>query len=373
MAGLDDWGGDGFTQPFELLVESCRESGHLNAVGRRVLRSVVLRHLRNRLYIQAYLKRRPQADERPLGSPLVITGLPRTGTTLLHNLLARDPRHRVLHLWQALHPVPPEDDPEPDEPTLVRQAEAWLERFYTLVPGFRTVHPLTPEGPEECDALLQNAFASQHFSDLFDAEAYSRWFDDSTLAQEYAYYALQLRVLTRDDEPGRRWVLKSPGHIGHLDALLEALPGALVVHCHRDPVEAVPSYASLIHHVRSATSDQVSSVFVGEQALHRSVTALRRAADVRAAVGDSRFFDVDYPALVADPLATTAQVYDWLGVGLDAGAEAEMRRWLGSHPRHRYGVHRYDLADFGLTADRIRAEFDALPTGASRWGRQSGR
>ncbi len=360
MTGHDDWGDPGFVEPLTLLIESCAATGRLNASGGRVLRSVLLRHLRNRLYVQAHVDRRPEVAARPLGSPVVVTGLPRTATSLLHSLLAQDPRHRVLRLWEALHPVPPEDGHGPDEATLTRQAETWLERFYAMNPGFRTVHPLTAKGPEECDALLQNSFASQHFDDMFDAEAYSRWFHHATLDSEYAHYALQLRGLSGDRGPDAgRWVLKSPGHLGHLDSLLGALPGALVLHCHRDPVEAVPSYASLILTLRTAHSDEVSAAAIGRQALQRCTAALDRALEVRAEVGDDRFFDVSYPALVADPLSTVARIYGWLGMSLDDAVEESMRRWLDDHPRDRHGTHRYDPQHFDLPADRVRPAFAA--------------
>jgi len=360
MAGHEDWGDAGFVEPLSLLVGSCEASGRLTAAGRRVLRSVVLRHLRNRLYVQAHLARRPDAAARPLGRPVVITGLPRTATTLLHNLLAQDPRHRFLRLWEALHPVPPEEGHGPDEAALVGHAETWLERFYARAPGFRAVHPLTARGPEECDALLQNAFASQHFDDMFDAEDYSRWFYSATLDREYAFYALQLRALSGDRETeSRRWVLKSPGHLAHLDSLLRALPGALVLHCHRDPVEAVPSYASLILTARGGHSDDLSPAEIGEQALRRCATTLERALQARAAAGEDRFLDVSYPALVADPLRTVARIYAWLGTPLDAAVEGSMRRWLDDHPRDRHGVHRYEPRRFGLDSERVRSAFAA--------------
>lgn len=360
MTGHDDWGDPGFVEPLTLLVESCAATGRLNASGWRVLRSVLLRHLRNRLYVQAHLDRRPEVAARPLGAPVVITGLPRTATTLLHNLLAQDPRHRTLRLWEALHPVPPEDGDGPDEATLIGQAETWLERFYAMNPGFRTIHPLSARGPEECDALLQNSLASQHFDDMFDAEAYSRWFYHATLDREYAHYALQLRGLSGDrDADTARWVLKSPGHLGHLDSLLRALPGALVVHCHRDPAEAVPSYASLILTARTAHSDEVSAAAIGRQALQRCTTAVDRALRARADAGDDRFFDVSYPALVADPLSTVASIYGWLGTSLDSAVEESMRRWLDDHPRDRHGTHRYDPQHFNLPADQVRPAFAA--------------
>ena len=354
--GHDDWGDRGFTAPLTLLLEASRSTGRLTPQGSRVLRSVVLRHLRNRLHIQGYLTRRPDVVEQPLGRPVVITGLPRTGTSLLHNLLAQDPRHRYLRLWEALHPLPPGEGDEPDEATLVRQAQRWLERFYALAPGFEAIHPLTPRGPEECDALLQNAFASQHFDDMFDAAAYSRWFQHADLQREYEYYALQLRIVG-GREPGREWLLKSPGHCGHLGALLRALPGATVVHCHRDPTQAVASYASLIATVRAPNCEGLDPATVGEQALQRCATALGRALDVRERVGEEHVVDVSYPALVSDPVRTVAGVYEQLGGTLHAEVAGAMGRWVADNPADRRGRHRYDPARFALPAERVAAAF----------------
>lgn len=356
--GLDDWGGDvGFTEPLQLLLSSCAASGRLTPAGWQVLRSVVGRHLRNRLHVQAYVRRRPEARQRPVGRPVVITGLPRTGTTLLHSLLAQDPRHRFLRLWEALHPVPPEETGEWDETALVEQAERWLERFYAHAPAFRVVHPLSPRGPEECDRLLQNAFASQHWVDMFDVPAYARWFYQDRLRREYAYYALQLRVLTRDHETDRSWLLKSPGHLPHLEELVEVLPDAVVLHCHRDPVEAVPSYASLIVTVRSPNTDEVSPLVVGDQALERCAGTLHRAWRARQQVGEHRILDVAYPQLVADPLGLVHRIYEWLGTRLDAGTEEAMRQWMSDNPRHQHGVHHYEPQDLGLPAARVRPAF----------------
>ena len=355
--GHDDWGSRSFVEPLTLLVDSCRASNRMSLVGWQVLRSVARRHLRNRLDIRGYLQRRPEAAQRPLGSPLVITGLPRTGTSLLHNLLAQDPRHRFLRLWEALHPLPPDNGHGLDEATLVHKAEQWLGRLFELAPDFATVHPLAPHGPEECDRLLQNAFASQHFMDMFDAPAYADWFCRCSLEDAYADYALQLRVLTREEDADRRWVLKSPGHMGHLDALLTTMPDAVVLHCHRDPGEAVPSYASLIDTVRHPHTDEVSPLEVGTQALQRCETALSRALETRAATAGRTFVDVSYPSLVADPVATVADVYQRLGLSLEPAVEGQMRRWLTENPRDQGGRHRYDPERFGLPPERVRAAF----------------
>jgi hypothetical protein len=354
-AGHADWGGDlGFVDNLGLLLHSCQESAGLNATGRDVLAKVALRHLRNRLDLQAHVRDRPEVARASLGTPLVITGLPRTGTTLLHNLLALDPGNRVLRFWEALRPVPPRHGEEAER---IRQAESWLERFYRLVPAFRTIHPARASGPEECDALLQNAFASQHFDDMFDARAYSAWLGQADLRTEYAYYLLQLRVLSGGggDEPG--WVLKSPGHLGHLDALLSNCPGAVVVHCHRHPCEAVPSHASLIAALRRNYSDRVSPTVVGDQALGRGAAAMERALRARDDAGPDGFFDVAYGRLAREPVATVGELYEWRGRPLDPAFEAAMSAWLADNPRPRNGRHRYDQGQFGLSAERIAAAF----------------
>ena len=350
-SGLHDWGDLGFTSTLELLLGSCRETAALNPVGETVLHKAVLRHLRNRLYLQAFLSAHPERSQpapRGLNPPIVVTGLPRTGTTLLHNLLALDTGHRVLRFWEALHPVPPDPARGTSEEGLVAAAEAWLERLYSLTPRFRAIHGATARGPEECDALLQNSFASQHFDDMFRAESYSAWLNASALAEEYAYYARQLAVLTRPEDAGRRWVLKSPSHLGYLATLRSVLPGAVVVHCHRDPCQAVASYASLVLAVREPNSDDVSHADVGRHALRRSATAMDRALAARDASPADGFVDVAYAELAADPVGTVRRLYLRIGATLDDETAGAMGRWVAENPRHRHGAHRYSLEQFGL-------------------------
>jgi hypothetical protein len=345
------WPGDvPFLANLELLAGSCRG---LNGIGQEVLHRAAVRHLRNLRYLQAYVDDHPDVARRPVAGAVVVTGLPRTGTTLLHNLLALDPGHRVLRFWEALHPLPPDaGGPRPE--ALQAQAERWLEAFRRLVPAFQTIHRATATGPEECDALLQNAFASQHFDDMFDAPAYSSWLAGAGLIDEYALYASFLRVLSG---PDTAWALKSPSHLGHLDALLAALPGATVVLLHRHPHVAVASYASLIRTLRLAYCDDVSSEEIGRQALERTATAMRRALDVRAGPLGAAVVDVSYDDLVRDPVAAVRTVYAACGRSLDAGVDAAVRAWVVAHPPQRHGPHRYDLAEFGLTGDQVDAAF----------------
>ncbi|MGI8776227.1 MAG: sulfotransferase family protein [Acidimicrobiales bacterium] len=376
-SGLWDWGDLEFTEPLRLFVESARRTGALNAVGRDVLHKVVIRHLRNRLSLQAFVKAHPEVRVAPVRRPVFITGLPRTGTTLLHNLMAQDPASRVLHFWEALRPFPPGSGAGGrSEETLVAEAETWLQRLYALTPYFRAIHASTATGPEECDALFQNCFASQHFDDMFRADDYSAWLADAPLTGEYAHYRLQLRALQlqalqlRGGEGGdRRWVLKSPSHLGYLSALFETFTDATVVVCHRHPDEAVASYASLVMNVRKPYSDDVAPEVVGAHALRRCSAAMRRALAARDAVGEEAFVDVGYTALVENPIGVVKGIYERTGQVMADGREAAMRRWLDDNPRDRHGAHRYGLAQFGLTSEAVS---EGLAPYADRFGAELG-
>jgi len=354
-AGSDDWGARGFETALELLLAGCRERDALTDLGWRVLRSAALRHLRNRLLVRAAAGAHGDVEQKPLSGAIVITGLPRTGTTVLHNLLALDADNRFLALWEALRPVPPQDAAERD--ARIERAREWLEGFYAVVPSFRAIHALTAHGPEECDALLQNSFASQHFDDMFDAPAYSRWLSHAHLSAEYAHYALALRVLAAGDPAPRTWVLKSPSHVGHLDTLLDALDGPLVVHCHRPPLAAVTSYASLIATLRGAYERDLSAHRIGRQALERSAAAMTRALAVRATRGSDAFLDVSLREIVADPVAVVRAIYRRVGRATTLPFEQRMREWLAGNPVGRHGTHRPDAAGFGLTERAVAGAF----------------
>ncbi|MBA3956637.1 MAG: sulfotransferase [Acidimicrobiia bacterium] len=355
QVGLGDAGEPEGIDNLRRLVDSCRRSAALNPLGAKVLEKVVVRHLVNGLRLSDHLARHPAISSRPPDVAVVITGLPRTGTTLLHKLVALDPAYRVLRLWEALSPVPPDPTDPGGRSERIAGAESWLERYLELVPEMRTIHSLSADGPEECDTLLQNAFASQHLDDMFYAPDYSHWLYRAELTSEYAGHAVQLRVLEDSDSDAERpWMLKSPSHLAHLGTLAGTYPTAVIVQCHRDLTEAVPSWASLVSAVRRPYTDALSPQVVGEQCLQRSAVATERALAVRHEVGDGRFLDVAYRALIGDPVAVVAGIYERMGRPLSREVEGRMRAWVADNPQHQHGRHRYDLAGFGLDEARVR-------------------
>jgi hypothetical protein len=184
---------------------------------------------------------------------------------------------------------------------------------------------------------------------MFRAKAYSAWLNAASLDKEYAYYALQLRGLTREEDAGRCWVLKSPSHLGYLATVRRTFPDAVIVQCHRDPCQAVASYASLVLAVRSPNSDRVSLPAVGRHALDRCAVAMQRALDARDGAGGVGFVDLAYTDLVADPVGAVRHLYSRLGRELEAGMAAALARWVAENPQHKHGRHDYTLEQFGLS------------------------
>lgn len=347
--GLSDWGGDSFRQPLRLLIDSLQREAHLNFLGRIAARRWITQMLVNRLEIQEALRRHPEIAQEPIRRPIFILGLPRTGTTLLHQLFLQDPANRVLRFWEgqapAFQPTQRRVDPDPR----LRQAERELKSLHYLAPHFAAIHPLEADGPQECTTLLANAFLSLQFEFTYDVPSYSAWLEQQDLHGAYRYYVDQLRLL-QWRQPAPRWVLKSPAHLFGLDALLAAFPDARVVQTHRDPLRVLASCCSLAAVLRGVTSDRVDPRQIGRQFSAKWASGLSRALATRSSAGEDRFCDVHFRDLVADPVAVVRRIYERFGLRLDTGVEERLHHWLADNPSDKRGVHRYSLAQFDLDA-----------------------
>jgi len=288
--------------------------------------------------------------------PLFIVGLPRTGTTLLHMLLAQDPSNRVPRTWEVMHPSPAEGGERKRIRRTAREL-AWMER---LAPGFRVMHPLAPELPQECIAIDSHALQGYEFQTTHHVPGYQEWLDARERAPAYRYHRRFLQYL-QWRRPGRHWVLKAPAHLFGLPALLGVYPDARIVQTHRDPLQVMASLASLSTALRGAFSEVVDPIAIGREMSDRwggavlSAMAARSAGDVPA----SAFFDIDYRHIVAAPLDAVRQLYAWQGRTLTEEAEAAMQRFLDANPKDKHGAHRYSLAAFGLDAEREARRFAA--------------
>jgi hypothetical protein len=354
--GLDDFGEDAWREGFERLLAGLREEARLSEIGRAVAAADVVSLLSNRLGVVDWRRRHPEVARVDVAPPIVIVGQGRTGTTILHDLLAQDPATRVPLTWEVDRPCPPPETATWETDPRIAEVQARGDATELLIPGFKTMHPMGARLAQECVRITGAAFRSVIFPTQYRVPSYGRWtIYAADMAPAYRWHRRFLQHLG-SRHPGRRWVLKSPGHIWCLGALLAEYPDALLVQTHRDPLRIVASVASLIATLRRLASAETSIPEVaGEWAdyllegLDRSVTAREDGT-----VPKGRVVDLHFAAFVADPFATIREVYERLGLELTADAEARMRAFLAANPADKHGAHRYRFADTGLDAGALR-------------------
>jgi len=357
-AKLSDFGDERFRDPLRRIIDSCHETGRLSPFGRLIIRRRLVEMVANRLKIDDNLRRHPEILDVQVRRPLLVTGLPRTGTTLLYNLLAQDPKGRPLLLWEATWPSPPPDRATRDSDPRIKQARSLVKQAYWLAPQLPAVHELNPDGPEECLSLTLHSFVSPGFSMLADVSSYEEWlrelgFEEKVAA--YEYYRRQLQLLQWRCSADH-WVLKSPVHLAGLDALLTVIPDACVVQTHRDPAKAIPSVCSLFAIVRGMGTNRLDLHALGARAAEICAELLDRATNARESFPD-RVFDVHYADLVSDPIQTVHRIYERFGYERNDQMDAGMAQWLTDNGQDKHPTHRYDLAQFGLDLTTINDRF----------------
>jgi hypothetical protein len=350
---LGDFGDPSFHEPMGVLLRSIEREARLTPLGRLITRERLVGVLANRLRVSEARRREPGIVQGRLEPPVIITGLQRTGTTLLHRLLATDPRRRWLASWEALHPAPPLDGPD----GRIRNAERAQRALQYLAPDFFAVHPVRARGPEEDVLLLDYAFRSTVPEATLRVPSYSRWLEEQDQRPAYEYMATLLRMLSAQRKPEARWLLKTPHHLEWLDVLLDVFPGAKVVWTHRDPAVAVPSFCSMVAHGRGVFSDHVDPLEIGREWGRKTARLVDRALAARDRAPEGTFFDLPYDELTADPLAAVRRIYAFLGDELDDDVLRRMRATLEGHPQHAFGRHVYRPEDFGLRPAAIRERF----------------
>jgi hypothetical protein len=355
--GLADFGDPRFREGLDVVIRAFESRDTASCFGRLYFREFCVRLLVNRLKIQDTLTRNPEILDVPIVRPLVVTGLPRSGTTFLHRLLSKDPRARPLLLWETLEPTPPPLTETYTTDPRIDQARRTVAFLRWLAPGLDSIHEFDAEHPEECNNFFAHEFHSPIFGFLFDTLDYVRWLEDQDHVASYGYMKRQLQLLSWKCPGGGRWVLKAPAHLFSLDALLATFPDACVVVTHRDPCAVIASVCSLGATMREMVTERLDRRTMGAESLEALGKAPGRAIAARANLDPARFFDVDYRAMIADPIGTIKNIYAYFGDEFCPEFEAGARRWLADNQQHKHGVHRYRLEDFGLDAEMVNREF----------------
>lgn len=360
--GLDDFGGDDddYREALAVLLDSYAREADLTEFGSKMQRFFVRNALVARLVSEAAFKQYPQHADVPIERPIFVTGLPRTGTTAIHRLLAADPVHQGLELWLAEFPQPrPPRETWPQNPVFA-ELDARFKKAHEENPDYTGLHYMTADEVEECWQLLRQSLHSVSYETLAHVPTYAQWLARRNWAKPYARHRKNLQLIGLH-EPEKRWVLKNPSHLFALDALFETYPDALVVQCHRPPETIMASMCSLAQHTTEGWSNAFRGEVIGADALETWSRGLRLFAQERAKHDPAQFCDVDYFALVKDPIATVADVYRHFGIELtDAARSAMATADEASRQGPRAPKHTYSLADYGLTAEQVKERFAGL-------------
>jgi hypothetical protein len=370
--GLDDFGGGDFFEGLSRLLDSCHRESRLNLIGKIALRTDLTRILCSRLFMQRDRQLYPAVARQEIRQPLFIVGLPRSGTTLLHMLLAADPEHRAPLTWEVMTPSPPTRD---GEKRRIQRAMQSCNCLNWLAPTFRQVHAVGAELPQECVGLMTPTFMSDQFDTMYYVPSYRAWFFRQDLLPAYQYHRRFLQHLqVRQSAP--RWVLKAPTHMFALPTLLSVYPDALFVQTHRAPLDAMASVSSLITILRRVFSDAVDPFVVCREAIQYWSETLDRFLQERDRLAEYRVCDVNYVGIRSDPIAAVGRIYEHFGWLLSQKTEQRMRLLLASQPQEQYGRHRYNLSGFGIREAEGAAAFtaycDRFGLSAHAVGRSSG-
>lgn len=350
--GLSDFGDEWFLEPLDVLVRSINDEARLTPLGMRIQQSRIVSALSIRLRAERLLHVRPEIRDIRIGKVILIAGLQRTATTMLHRLIAADPGIRALRSWEALNPVPLPGERSGEPRRRMRQARLATRAIRFLAPEFLAIHPIAYDAPEEDVLLLDTCFMSQAPEAAMHVPSYAMWLEQQDHARCYEYLLTLLKIL-HWQRPGECWVLKTPHHMEYLDVILDVIPEVHIVQTHRDPKQSIPSFLSMVAHGRGMLSDQVDPKEIGAHWMHKTLRMMKRSMDVRRTRRDGVFVDASYYDLVIDPIGGLRRIYKAAGIDFTREAERDVMAVSGRNRKDRHGRHIYRSTDFGLDDETI--------------------
>ncbi|SNS87769.1 Sulfotransferase family protein [Sphingomonas laterariae] len=341
--GLFDLGDADWEEPLDVLLRALDEEAELNLMGRLASRSEIILLLRNRLKITELVRRHPEIREQPIVAPIIITGLPRTGTSIMQELLNLDPRLRTPLFWETYF-MGEAAESGGDDPFHRKLGDEIARQWIRITPQIATMHETAGHIPAEDATLWNFSFVSDAIMSFYQIPSYHAWVNRADPMLIYKYHRLALQAL-QWKQPGRRWFGKTLYHLGCLPKLFEAYPDARVIHTHRDPLRSMASIANLLRTFYWQRSDRdfdspgFEEIMVGKATADRLEQAMawRKAG----AVPDDHFVDSRYQDLMEDPINAMRKVYQGIGLSFDAAAASRVTDYLAYKPKHKLGTHRY--------------------------------
>jgi hypothetical protein len=359
--GLSDFGDESHREPMQRLLWSLQHEAQLNSIGEMVLRQRVVDILATRLRVQEYLRRYPEIRDEEIVEPLVIVGLPRTGTTMLHRTIAADHRMYAPLWFETRFPCPALDwDPAGVDQRIV-DGKAEMQAMLDANPELLSVHPMDAMGPDEDIMLLEQSFYSFNIQAYANLPSFDAWIEAQDHTVGYEYWKLLLQFLQwqkkRAGQAAERWTVKAPHHLHYMDLVFKMFPDARVVQTHRDPLDTIPSLSSMTYGLWVIYSDKADPAVLGETWARKFARGMNHTMDVREQMGDERFLDLWFKDTVRQPLQEIQKIYDFVGMNFTDEARAEMEQWQDFNKRELRPSHEYTLEQFGFTEAGLKKRF----------------
>jgi len=342
-----------FVQPLQRLIASCNAESDLNGLGRNAVKFEVRRSLHNLLEFERRERDNPAVLTRPIERPIFITGMPRSGSTFLHRLLVRDPAVAAPLSWRLVHPHPSAAGRLGESLNRAGvEAQFYLMRF--LAPELNSLHEVSAGEPEECTDITAQIFQSLRYDSTYRVPSYQSWLQHHGHVEAYRFHKRFLQHLDAQ-EPGRRWILKSPDHVFALDDIRVVYPDAHWVFIHRDPVAVLASVARLTEVLRRPFAHSVDLAEIGQQVCASWLDGAQRM--MSAAAASDSILHLHFHEIVADPQGAVERLFRHGGHASSGDAAQRMRKWLGNRSNRTHRQRRYDLTSFGLDPEALRAQF----------------
>jgi len=358
QTNLDNLGNPIFLEGFYNLVDSINKEADLNEIGMQAQHHRLIGILANMLRIEQALILNPEIVHEKIEAPVVIVGLPRTGSTMTHRLLAADPNHTAMLWWEGRYPAMLEGESKGDPRERMNLGKAEVEAVMQASPEALTIHPWDYKGADEEILLLEHTFFSTVPESFMRLPSYSKWVESQDHIHAYAQLKIMLQYLQWQN-PGReskRWVLKSPHHLGFIDKLLGVFPDAKVIQTHRDPHKTVPSFCSMCANLFEPLTNSYDKNEIGEHWANKLAKVLNHCMRI-SNTNAKNFINLEFNKMIKDPIAEMNEVYNFIGEDFSDQAENAMKAWKEEN-KHEMGAHQYSLEEFGLQSSFIDINFE---------------
>ncbi len=351
-SGLSDFGDESFREGLQVLCDSLTQDADLSLLGRLFLRERILSALTTRLSLRKLELEQPEIFERPLNNPLIILGLPRTGTTMLHRLASSTTGSRHLTTWEVMFPLPPENGPDNRR----GQIEQRLRRTNIAAPSLAAKHFVSVDDAEECIFLMEPSLMSPTFWLLANCDSYLNWLLDQDTSESVSTYKKMLQVF-QSQTPNSRLILKAPALTPYIGDLAAAIPSANFIQTHRKPEEVFISLTSLLCTLKGLVTENLNVSDMNQTTENLVLESLQRNQRQRETISKNRIVDVRYTDLLKDPVKELSRVYKTFGLEWSEDRQKELSEAHNKRPQHAHGRHIYSAENYNLNTDEIADKF----------------